>query len=200
MCIISCKDKNDLPVGEKFRRVYDYSGGSWTLDDAGIMHASDLFSYAVTSGCHHCAMPACFAACRVGAIEKRNDGIVWINKEACIACGSCVEACPFHAPYVSAKENYARKCDLCKDLIDNGENPACVNSCQIRCLEYGELEDLKAAHPDAVSAVAPLPEDSKTIPSSVYSRHRMNSEGTLAGEIRNAPEEIISETFIETYV
>jgi anaerobic dimethyl sulfoxide reductase subunit B (iron-sulfur subunit) len=200
MCIISCKDKNNLPVGEKFRRVYDYSGGDWTVDDVGVMSVANMFSYAVTSGCHHCAMPKCFVACPTGAIEKRGDGIVWINKELCIACGSCAEACPFNAPYISAIENYARKCDFCKDLIDNGENPVCVNSCQIRCLEYGELEDLKAAHPDAVDVIAPLPEDPGTTPSSLYSRHRMNPDGALVGEVRNSPEEIISETFVETYL
>lgn len=200
MCIIACKDKNDLPIGEKFRRVYDYSGGSWTVDDNGVMSPSDLFSYAVSTGCHHCASPACFAVCPVGAIEKRQDGIVWIDETACTGCGSCATACPFDAPYVSKVTNTARKCDFCKDLIDNGENPVCVQSCPVRCLEYGELEDLKAAHPDAVDTLAPLPEDADTMPSSLYSRHRMNPDGALPGEIRNAPEEILSETFEESFV
>jgi anaerobic dimethyl sulfoxide reductase subunit B (iron-sulfur subunit) len=199
MCIIACKDKNDLPVGEKFRRVYDYSGGAWTVDN-GVMNISGLFSYAVTSGCNHCAAPACIAACPVSAIEKREDGIVWLDEEACIGCGACVPACPFDAPYMSKVTSVARKCDFCKDLIDNGENPVCVQSCPLRCLEYGELEELKAAHPEAVDVVAPLPEDANTGPSSLYTRHRMNPNGSLPGEIRNQPEEIISEAFVETFV
>lgn len=199
MCIISCKDKNDLPIGEKFRRVYDYSGGSWEVDSNGVMNPSNLFSYAVTSGCHHCEIPACYAACPTGAIQKREDGIVWRDKEVCIGCGSCATACPFGAPYVSKETNTSQKCDFCKDLIDTGGTPVCVASCQVRCLEFGELEDLKTAHPDAVSTVAPLPENPGTKPSSIYSRHRMNPNGLLVGEIRNAPEEIISETFVQTF-
>ncbi len=200
MCIISCKDKNNLPVGEKFRRVYDYSGGSWSVDENGVMNATDLFSYAVTSGCHHCANPSCMEGCPVSAIQKREDGIVWIDQDLCVGCGYCVEACPFNAPYKSTTTYTSRKCDLCKDLIDNGEKPVCVQSCQIRCLEFGKLEDLKAAHPDAVDVIAPLPENPGTSPSTLYSRHRMNPEGKLKGETRNAPEEIISETFEETFV
>lgn len=194
MCIVSCKDKNDLPVGEKFRRVYDYSGGDWSVDDNGVMNVSDLFSYSLSVGCNHCASPMCFAACPSGAIQKRDDGIVWIDQTLCKGCGACVEACPYGAPYVSAISNTARKCDFCMDLIDKGENPVCVNSCPVRCLEFGELEDLKVAHPDAVDNVAPLPEDAKTVPSVLYSRHRMNPEGSLEGVVRNAPEELVSET------
>lgn len=193
MCIISCKDKNNLPVGEKFRRVYDYSGGSWNVDESGVMIPTGLFSYAVTSGCHHCASPACMAVCPVDAIEKRQDGIVFINQEKCLGCGTCAKACPFDAPYVSKELEVSRKCDFCKDLIDEGGEPVCVKSCPVRCIECGELEELKAAHPDAVANIAPLPEDAKTGPSSLYSRHRMNSDGSLPGDIRNEPEEILSE-------
>ena len=194
MCIIACKDKNNLPVGEKFRRVYDYSGGSWEVDANGVMSPSGLFSYGVSAGCHHCASPACVPVCPVGAMQKREDGIVWTDSEICIGCGSCVAACPFEAPYVSTEANVAQKCDMCKDLIDNGENPVCVQSCQVRCLEYGELDDLKAAHPEATGLIDPLPKNAGTEPSSIYTPHRMNPNDALSGEVRNAPEEIISET------
>ncbi len=135
MCIIACKDKNDLPVGEKFRRVYDYSGGEWTVEN-GVMNVADLFAYSVTAGCNHCAAPACITVCPVSAITKREDGIVVIDEEACIGCEACVPACPYEIPYMSKETSVARKCDFCIDLIENGENPVCVQSCQIRCLEY----------------------------------------------------------------
>lgn len=31
-CMVACKDKNNLPVGMNFRRVAEYSGGSWRQD------------------------------------------------------------------------------------------------------------------------------------------------------------------------
>lgn len=31
-CQVSCKDNKDLDVGPKFRRVYEYGGGSWAKE------------------------------------------------------------------------------------------------------------------------------------------------------------------------
>ena len=30
-CMIACKDKNNLPVGINWRRVYEYEGGEWVM-------------------------------------------------------------------------------------------------------------------------------------------------------------------------
>jgi hypothetical protein len=60
-------------------------------------------------------------------------------------------------------------------------------------LEYGDLEDLKAKYGD-VDQVDPLPEDPGTGPSIVFTRSRLNPDGSLPGSILNAPEEINSET------
>ena len=43
-CIISCKDKNDLPLGEKFRRVYDYANCDWDVDENGVCTPSNTFA------------------------------------------------------------------------------------------------------------------------------------------------------------
>lgn len=32
-CQVSCKDEKDLDLGPKFRRVYEYGGGSWAKQD-----------------------------------------------------------------------------------------------------------------------------------------------------------------------
>jgi anaerobic dimethyl sulfoxide reductase subunit B (iron-sulfur subunit) len=193
MCVVACKDKNDLPVGEKYRRVYDYGGGTWDVSDDGIITNNNFFLYSVSVACMHCAAPACIASCPVEAIIKREDGIVYINKETCIGCGSCVTACPFGAPYVSKTSGVAQKCDLCMDLIDQDELPVCIASCPVRCINYGELEGLQSTYGD-VDQVAPLPEDPGTGPSIVFTRSRFNPDGSLPGEVLNAPEEIQSET------
>jgi anaerobic dimethyl sulfoxide reductase subunit B (iron-sulfur subunit) len=192
-CVISCKDKNDLPVGEKFRRVYDYGGGEWDVTD-GVIKVDNFFVYSVSVACNHCVTPACQAVCPVDAISKREDGIVSIDAEACIGCGSCATACPYGAPYVSQVSGVARKCDFCKDLLDNGELPVCVASCPMRCLNYGEFEELKKMYNTDIQSVAPITEDLSTGPSIVFTRSRLNPDGILSGRILNAPEEVESIT------
>jgi hypothetical protein len=64
----------------------------------------------------------------------------------------------------------------------------------MRCLNYGDIEGLRGMYADAVDQVAPLPADSQTGPSVVFTRSRLNPDGTLPGEVLNAPEEIESVT------
>jgi DMSO reductase iron-sulfur subunit len=193
VCIVACKDKNDLPVGEKYRRVYDYAGGTWDVSTDGICTQKDSFVYSVSVACMHCMAPACIPSCPVGALIKREDGIVFIDSETCIGCNSCIAACPFDVPYVSKATGLAQKCDFCRDYIDKGEQPVCVAACPMRCLEYGELSELQAKYGD-IDQVDPLPKDPGTGPSVVFTRSRLNPNGELPGSILNAPEEIESET------
>lgn len=193
-CIISCKDKNDLPLGEKFRRVYDYAGCDWEVDANGVCTPSNTFAYSVSVACNHCDSPACEAVCPTGSIVKREkDGIVLRDESTCIGCGSCVQACPYGASYVSAATNTARKCDFCADLIDQGEVPYCVASCSMRCLDFGDIDELRAKYGD-VSTIAPLPEDTSTGPNVVFSPSRLNPDGALKGTLLNEDQELVSET------
>jgi hypothetical protein len=64
----------------------------------------------------------------------------------------------------------------------------------MRCLNYGDIESLRGMYGDTVDQVAPLPTDSQTGPSVVFTRSRLNPDGLLAGEVLNAPEEIESAT------
>jgi anaerobic dimethyl sulfoxide reductase subunit B (iron-sulfur subunit) len=169
-CAIACKDKNNLPVGINFRRVVLYGGGSW-LYQGGYMQPVNVFNYSLSLGCNHCQDPACLASCPTGAISKRADGIVVIDKEKCVGCRYCEWACPYGTPQFDAITGTMSKCDFCQDLLAKGENPACVDACPMRALEFGELSELQAKYGTA-AAFEPLPSDAITHPSIVITPHR----------------------------
>jgi len=189
-CVIACKDKNDLTVGHKFRRVFDYGGGSWTVEN-GACKPVDQFIYSLSTSCNHCAQPACVANCPVGAMQKREeDGIVFVDQERCIACGTCEKVCPYGQPKVNKDLGYSQKCDFCKSLLANGENPACVDACVTRALQFGPLDDLLAEYGN-VQWIPPLTKDTGTYPSVVFTPSRLNPDNALEGAIINPLEEIL---------
>ncbi|MCX8170414.1 MAG: 4Fe-4S dicluster domain-containing protein [Candidatus Bathyarchaeota archaeon] len=74
--------------------------------------------------CAQCHDYPCVNACPVGALStNKENGAVLVDKEKCIACGRCIEACPGKVPYIHPTENYAVICDLC------GGDPECVKVC-----------------------------------------------------------------------
>ena len=82
------------------------------------------------------------------------------------------------------------KCTLCSDLLDKGQNPACVDACVMRALDFGDLDELRAKYGD-VDAIEPLPRANITEPSIVITPHRdaeMSGSGT--GRIISMPEEV----------
>jgi anaerobic dimethyl sulfoxide reductase subunit B (iron-sulfur subunit) len=187
---MACKEKNDLQPGRKFRRIHSESVGSWSTDENGVYAPDNVFSYSVSVSCNHCAAPACQAICPVDAISKDDKtGIVDIDQEICIGCGLCAEACPYNAPSVNRETMKTGKCDFCKELLAAGEMPACVAACSMLAIEYGELDELRTAHPDAVQQVAPLPSPSETEPSLLIAPHHKYTDN-LAATSFNMPEEL----------
>ena len=141
-CQVACKDTNRLEVGENYRNVKTFCGGSgW-----------DLFLYHTSISCNHCDEPACIPACQNGAIVKRDDGLVVIDKASCNGCEGCVSACPYDAIAMISGEGFADKCDGCITLREQGELPVCVASCPQRVLEFGDIDELRAAHGDEALA------------------------------------------------
>ncbi len=187
-CIAACKDKNNTFIGVKYRSVVDYCTGSWKQDGTNYI-PQDVAVYAVSYSCMHCAAPACIASCPVSAIIKReSDGVVFIDEAVCIGCLACIDACPYRAPRLKEEGGVVGKCDFCRSRIDNGENPACVDACLMRCLEWGDFEELKAKYGDAAHT-APLPEPT-TGPSFVLKPNRFATSG-VSGRVTNSEEELI---------
>ncbi|WP_280769693.1 DMSO/selenate family reductase complex B subunit [Salipaludibacillus daqingensis] len=136
-CQIACKDKNDLGEGVLFRKVYDFEGGSYP--NPYIDH--------VTISCNHCDKPKCVENCPTGAMHKREeDGVVDYDHEKCVGCKMCIWSCPYGGPEYDKEKGKVAKCDFCTDLIDQGEDPACVAACTMRAIEYGDIDELKAKY------------------------------------------------------
>jgi anaerobic dimethyl sulfoxide reductase subunit B (iron-sulfur subunit) len=189
-CQIACKDKNILPLGVNWRRVAQYGGGGWlphpTRQD--LVVASNIFAYSVSAACMHCQNPVCVQACPTQAITKRADGVVLLNQDECIGCRYCEWVCPYGAPQFNEALGKMTKCDFCQDLLAKGENPACVDSCPARALEFGELDQLRARY-GGLNAIEPLPQASLTNPSVVITPHRhSHRSGKGTGRILNKEE------------
>lgn len=169
-CTLACKDYKDLSQTIAFRKVYDYEGGETTANEDGTVTTS-CFMYHVSRSCQHCNEPACVANCPQASMQKDAEtGLVYNDPETCIGCGACVTACPYDAPTIDEEVKLSVKCDGCQARVADGKNPICVDACPLRALEFGDIEDLKAAHPDCDANIAPLADPSATSPNLIVNK------------------------------
>ena len=164
-CQISCKDLNGLRAGENYRRVFRTEGGVFPKP----------WVYYISMGCNHCDLPACFASCPVQAITKEEDGTVVIDREICIGCDSCINACPYSVPQFLEDLAKVGKCDTCISIRKDGGNPVCVDACNMRCLEFGDIDELKAKHggENLKNDIAPLPSPDQTMPNFIINAKKV---------------------------
>ena len=69
----------------------------------------------------------------------------------------CIRDSPYGAPQHDEDANLIAKCDSCKALREAGRNPVCVDACPMRSIEFGDIDELRAAHGDAVNELPVLP-------------------------------------------
>jgi len=164
-CQLACKDYKDLHADVNFRRVYEYTGGNWQAD--GDTWNNNVFAYYLSISCNHCADPACTKVCPTGAMHKRKeDGLVAVNEDICIGCKSCRMACPYNAPQYDPRKGHMTKCNGCAERVAVGKKPVCVESCPLRALDFGPIEELRAKY-GTLASVAPLPDAKYTRPNIV---------------------------------
>ncbi len=177
-CFVACKDRQNLNSGEKFRKVYEFSGGTWSETGDNAFN-KNVFAFYVSMSCNQCDNPACLNVCPVGAYTKREaDGIVVYDASKCISCFGCQKVCPYTAPVYDHEAQHMKKCIMCSDEKNsNGiPDPACVKACPSRALDFGEIEELKAKY-GAANTVASFP--ATTSPNAVFKLHKDASSGSV---------------------
>ncbi len=132
-CEISCKQWHEIKAGTvKLRRLVEITSGSFP----------DLKRQFISLSCMHCSKPACVEACPTGALIKRNeDGIVLTDRNKCIGCHNCLNACPFGIPQYD-DDGIMWKCDMCLDRIHSNQEPICAATCPTKALQWGTIEEL----------------------------------------------------------
>ena len=144
-CQIACKDKNNLDVGVIFRNVKNFETGAYPKPQ----------TYNYSASCNHCEEAKCTKNCPTGAMHYGEDGTVQHDKDMCIGCQYCVWNCPYGVPTFMESKGVVGKCDSCIGLREAGQNPACVDACIMRCLKFGDIDELKAEY--GVGAVNEIP-------------------------------------------
>jgi Fe-S-cluster-containing dehydrogenase component len=156
-CVRACKAENDVPLGEGAFRTWveRYQVSSADRDHPTVdspnggydgfpsLDAADpgVKSFFVPKMCNHCAHSPCVQVCPVGATFESPDGVVLIDKNYCIGCRYCVQACPYGCRYIDHRTMTADKCDLCYHRITRGLTTACCEACPTGARQLVDLKN-----------------------------------------------------------
>ena len=94
-------DKLFQEIGPRFaKRVGGYTRilktGYWVKGD-GSKH------FFVPKLCNHCAHSPCVQVCPVGATFESPDGVVLVDKDYCLGCRYCIQACPYACRFIDPR-------------------------------------------------------------------------------------------------
>jgi len=135
-CSVACCIENNTPL---FYIKVETLGGENKDTPEGKF--PDLTLNFLPKLCNHCENPPCETSCPVNAIIKRDDGIIFLDKDSCTGCRACLEACPYGIIAFNDNANIAEKCNLCSHRINNDLEPFCVMCCEGQALFFGDLND-----------------------------------------------------------
>jgi len=163
-CEVACKEENGVQLGADKQRI-------WVSQVETSIFGKPFVSLH-PSQCNHCLDAPCVDVCPTGASYFALGGIVMTNKDTCILCKGCMEACPYDARFVDDHHVAVDKCTFCYDTrLVNGEmTTACQATCPTKVRLFGDLDDEES---DLVKMLNKrkfyfLKEEEKTIPKLFY--------------------------------
>jgi tetrathionate reductase subunit B len=154
-CVEACKAENDVPLEPFYFRTWVErytvrTDGETTVECISTKQGEKSYSttderdvmrtFFVPKLCNQCANPPCVQVCPVGATFQTEDGVVLVDKERCIGCRYCIQACPYGARYLDPRTMTADKCTFCYHRITKGLLPACVEVCPTQARIFGDLK------------------------------------------------------------
>jgi len=144
LCEHACAEAHGLPEPES---GVDLSTERVTSPDSLTVvngYETERGRVTVKRQCMHCLQPACGAACLTKAMEKTPEGPVIWHGGRCMGCRFCMISCPFDVPKFEfdSSNPEIRKCDMCFERLQEGEEPACVANCPTGALKFGRRWEL----------------------------------------------------------
>ncbi len=130
-CTVACKSENDVPLG-KFRTWVKYT-------EKGRF--PDVRRHFTVLRCNHCDEAPCVEICPVSALDKRPDAIVDLDRDICVGCRACMQACPYDAIHMNEDRGTCEKCHYCAHRTEVGLAPACVVVCPEEAIVAGDVDD-----------------------------------------------------------
>ena len=143
-CTVACKSEHGVPLGAFRTWVKHIERGTFP----------DVRRHFSVMRCNHCDDAPCMDICPTKALFRRKDGVVDFDRDACIGCKSCLQACPYDALYIDPESNTAAKCNFCAHRLDAGLEPACVIVCPVQAIGVGDLDDPNSSLSKIVAAGA----------------------------------------------
>jgi len=139
LCVVACKDEHVGSSYEPWTKPQPAMGHFWmslTSQETGKTPKVSVSYMPIM--CQHCANAPCIKVCAENAINRRDDGLVWIDQDLCTGSGFCQEACPYDVIYMNAEIGVAQKCAGCAHRVDEGLLPRCVDICPHEAILFGD--------------------------------------------------------------
>jgi molybdopterin-containing oxidoreductase family iron-sulfur binding subunit len=158
-CAVACKSHNNLPNEIWWNQILTHGGKS--MDTPRGVYPNLQMQF-LPLACQHCDNPPCVKACPTGATYQDNDnGIVMMDYDICVGCGSCILACPYkyvrqfnekeptyafdfrigNAGVPDQQKGTVSKCTFCYTRVAKGEAPSCIDVCPGQARFFGDLAD-----------------------------------------------------------
>lgn len=130
-CSLACKAEHDVPLGSYRTWVKYVEKGTFP----------DVRRFFSVLRCNHCDDAPCITICPVTALFRRENGIVDFDRDVCIGCKACMQACPYDALYIHPDHGTAEKCNFCAHRVEKEMEPPCATVCPTESIVVGDIDD-----------------------------------------------------------